>query len=73
MPTVEERLAKRVQSHRERQGWNRRELAERADVDAATVTTVEAGRGAHVSTVVKLAEALGVMPGALLDAEREVA
>ena len=41
--------------------------------DAATVTNVEAGRGAHVSTVVKLAEALGVMPGALLDAEREVA
>jgi len=46
---------------REAKGWNRRELAEAAGVDPATITRLEQGKrdDPHASTITLLAMALG--------------
>ena len=46
--------------------WTQAELANRAGVTQATVVRAEAGKPIRISTVRKLAEALGVQPHALL-------
>jgi transcriptional regulator with XRE-family HTH domain len=53
---------------RRRKGWNQREMAARAGVTQATIVRLERGAvDANISTIRKVAEALGVSPGELLD------
>ena len=49
-----------VAEERRRRRWPARELARRARVSTATVTNVEAGRGASLDTYARLAVALGL-------------
>jgi transcriptional regulator with XRE-family HTH domain len=52
---------------RQRRGWTQRELAERAGVTQTTIVRLEGGRSeAMISTIRKIAEALGVPPSEIL-------
>jgi len=64
-------IGRRVRAARQRLELTQEELAERVDMEAATVRAVEAGRrGLSVESLVRLAEALHVSPGALLEDPR---
>lgn len=55
-------------------GWKQADLAKRAKVGLATIQRLERGRGplmAHVSTVLKIEEALGKAGIALVEANEE--
>jgi transcriptional regulator with XRE-family HTH domain len=51
-------------------GVTQAELAERAGFSTLTVLRAENGRPVNTTTLVKLADALGVPPSALLEGER---
>jgi transcriptional regulator with XRE-family HTH domain len=52
---------------RRRKGWTQRDLAQAAGVTQTTIVRLEKGkRGAMISTIRKVAEALGVPPAELL-------
>jgi DNA-binding Xre family transcriptional regulator len=57
----------RVDELAERKGWNARRLAEKAGVDIKTARNILTGRATRVDleTIERLADALGVEPGAL--------
>jgi DNA-binding Xre family transcriptional regulator len=57
----------RVDELAERKGWNARRLAEKAGVDIKTARNILTGQATRVDleTIGKLADALGVEPGAL--------
>jgi DNA-binding Xre family transcriptional regulator len=57
----------RVDELAERKGWNARRLAEKAGVDIKTARNILTGRATRVDleTIGRLADALGVEPGAL--------
>jgi transcriptional regulator with XRE-family HTH domain len=61
-------LAANVRRRRERLGISQEDLADRAQLDTRFVRRVEASRGidVRISTLAKLARALGCTPGALL-------
>jgi transcriptional regulator with XRE-family HTH domain len=50
-----------VRYQRRLRGWNQEELAQRADLQQRTVSSIETGRSnPHPKTLLKLAQALGV-------------
>ena len=57
----------RVDELAERKGWNARRLAEKAGVDIKTARNILTGKATRVDleTIGRLADALGVEPGAL--------
>jgi DNA-binding Xre family transcriptional regulator len=57
----------RVDELAERKGWNARRLAEKAGVDIKTARNILTGQATRVDleTIGRIAEALGVEPGAL--------
>lgn len=60
-------IAWRVDELAKRRGWNARELASRAGVDVKTARNILTGQATRVDleTIGKVADALGVPPGAL--------
>lgn len=53
-------------------GWTQEELAERADVSVGTVSGIEAGTNGYSSeSLHKLADALGIQAGMILDVNPE--
>ena len=60
-------IAWRVDELAARRGWGSRELAREAGLDEKTVRGILTGRASRVDlrTIARLAEALGVTPGAL--------
>lgn len=53
---------------RNERGWNNKEVSERAGVAEATLSYWKHGkRTLHLSSIMKIAEALGVTPGAIID------
>ncbi|MGE5280836.1 MAG: helix-turn-helix domain-containing protein [Chloroflexota bacterium] len=63
------KIAWRVEELTAQRGWGARRLAEEAGLDQKTVRNIIAGRATRVdlSTIERLARALGVGPGALWD------
>ena len=58
-----------IQIVREAAGLSKKELAKRAGISTATVYAFEDGYlGVRISTILKIANALGVPPGTLLPA-----
>lgn len=61
-------LGSNLRTARKQREWTQEELAERSGVQAGEISRLEAGkRDPQVSTVEKLAAALEVPPGRLLD------
>ena len=67
MPVVGN-LGQNLRAARETREWTQEELGQRSGVQAGEISRIEAGkRDPRVSTVEKLARAIGVPPGRLLD------
>lgn len=67
-------LAAKLRQHREAAGHSQESLARHAAVSTGTVAKIEQGRTEPTVAVVRrLARALGVQPGALLDEREQVA
>lgn len=62
-------LGPRVRRLRELQGQTQEKLAELAGVSVFSVSRIEGGSGADVDTICRIAAALGVAPGVLIDPE----
>ncbi|MCS6864824.1 MAG: helix-turn-helix transcriptional regulator [Gemmataceae bacterium] len=62
-------IAYRLRTLREAAGLSQQEVAERADLSLSLITKIEQARKAdpRASTLIALAEALGVRPGQLID------
>ncbi len=62
-------LARRLKALRERAGLSQQDVAVRGDLSLSLVAKLEQGKKAdpRASTILALADALGVKPGALLD------
>ena len=62
-------LARRLKALREQAGLSQQDVAVRGDLSLSLVAKLEQGKKAdpRASTILALAEALGVKPGALLD------
>ncbi len=56
----------RLREWRQRRLLSQEELADKADVGTATIARIEAGQGARLSTLRKLATALEITPDELL-------
>jgi len=56
----------RLREWRQRRLLSQEELADKADVGTATIARIEAGQGARLSTLRKLADALEITPDELL-------
>lgn len=62
-------LANEIRAERARRNYTQGELAERAGLHRATIARLEAGtRSADIIQLIAIADALGVDPGAMLDA-----
>lgn len=61
-------LGKNLRTQRLAAGKTQTALANAAGVSLRTVQEIEAGKGTTVTTVIALADALGLTPGSLLDA-----
>jgi transcriptional regulator with XRE-family HTH domain len=59
----------RLKEWRQRRLLTQEELAKKSGVGTATVARIEAGQGARLSTLRKLAEGLEVSPDQLIGAE----
>ena len=59
--------APRLRYWRERRFLTQEQLAERAGVTSATISRLEQGQSARLTTLVKLAKALEIEPGALVE------
>lgn len=67
MPPLK-RMAKRIQQLRESRGWSQVALAERAGISREYLARLETGRqDPRVSVLAKIAKALKVKVGALVD------
>lgn len=65
---IRERLAQRVRAYRKERRWSQEELADRAELHRTFVSQIErATQGATIDTVARLAAALEVRFGDLLD------
>jgi transcriptional regulator with XRE-family HTH domain len=61
-------LGSNLRAARKRRGWTQEELSEHSDVQQGEISRIEAGkRNPNVSTLEKLAVALEVSPGQLLE------
>ena len=61
-------LSRNVKAARNKREWTQEELSQCSGVQACEISRIEAGkRDPRVSTVEKLARALGLSPGRLLD------
>ena len=61
-------LGRNVRRFREARGWSQEGLAERADLHRTYISGIERGiRNPTLTIIFKLANALGVEPGALVD------
>lgn len=58
--------APRLKAYRERAVITQEDLARRSGVAVVTISRIESGQGARISTIRKLAEALDVEPGELV-------
>lgn len=68
MPHIYERLGKKLRVERDRLGWTQEELAEKAGLHAAFIGQIERNKKkVSLDTVEKLACALNVSPGFLLN------
>jgi transcriptional regulator with XRE-family HTH domain len=66
--TISERFAENLARHRQERGLSQEELAARADIHRTQISLIEGGkRMPRLDTLVKLAGALGVEPGDLLE------
>ncbi len=66
--TISERFAENLARHRQECGLSQEELAARADIHRTQISLIESGkRMPRLDTLVKLAGALGIEPGDLLD------
>ena len=64
---LKQRVADRIKQLRNKRGWNQEELAHRAGLGRSFVGIIETGRkDLRISTLAKLADALGVPITALL-------
>lgn len=65
---ISERFAQNLARQRQARGLSQEELAGRADIHRTQISLIEGGkRMPRLDTLVKLAGALGVEPGALLE------
>jgi transcriptional regulator with XRE-family HTH domain len=64
MPSVRTDVVKRL---RESKGWGQEMLAEKSITSLKTINSIESGAQARLSTIAKVARALGVEPGDLID------
>jgi transcriptional regulator with XRE-family HTH domain len=65
---IRERLAKNLRQLRQKKGWSQEAFADEASLHRTYVSDLERGaRNPTISVVDKLATALGVTPGRLLD------
>lgn len=65
---IRERLGKNVKRLRQDKGWSQEDYADRAGIHRTYVSDIERGaRNPTITVVEKLAEPLGIQPGALLD------
>lgn len=65
---IQARLGQNVRRLREAKGWSQEDYADRAGIHRTYVSDIERGkRNPTVSVVEKLAKALEVSPGLLLD------
>lgn len=65
---IRARLGQNVRKLREARGWSQEDYADRAGIHRTYVSDIERGRrNPTVSVVAKLAKALNVPPGKLLD------
>ena len=61
-------LGSNLRAARKKRGWTQEDLAERSGVHAGEISRMESGkRDPQVSTVEKLAAALEIRPGQLLE------
>jgi transcriptional regulator with XRE-family HTH domain len=65
-------IGPRIQRLRAENGLTQAQLAEGAGLSIASVSRLESGKGADVDTICRIAAALGVVPGRLLDPEGSV-
>lgn len=56
-----------IKELREKQGLSQEQLAEKAGVAQSTIHYIENGNNPRTETLIKIAAALGVKPGELLD------
>ncbi|WP_089214156.1 helix-turn-helix domain-containing protein [Sphingopyxis indica] len=65
---IRERLAKNLRLLRQEKGWSQEAFADEADLHRTYISDLERGaRNPTITVVDKLANALGVTPGRLLD------
>lgn len=65
-------VGSRIRARREELGLSQERLGEAAGLHRVTIVNIEAGESRpNVDTLVRLAHALGVQPGALLDEPAE--
>lgn len=65
---IRQKLGKNLRRERDKQGWSQEELAHQADIHRTYISDLERGaRNPTVMVVDKLAKALDVSMGALLD------
>ena len=65
---IRERLARNLRLHRQEKGWSQEAFADEADLHRTYISDLERGaRNPTISVVDKVATALGVAPGRLLD------
>ena len=65
---IRERLARNLRRLRQKKGWSQEEFAFQAGVHRTYVSDLErVARNPTITVVEKLAKALGVKPGVLLD------
>ncbi|MEQ1726100.1 MAG: helix-turn-helix transcriptional regulator [Sphingopyxis sp.] len=65
---IRERLAKNLRQLRQKKGWSQEAFADEAGLHRTYISDLERGaRNPTISVVDKLAAALGVTPGRLLD------
>lgn len=61
-------LGRNLKAAREAREWSQEDLAHQAGIQPADISRIEAGkRDLRLSTIEKLAKALGIPPGRLLD------
>lgn len=65
---IRERLARNLRRLRQKKGWSQEEFAFEAELHRTYISDLErVARNPTITVVEKLAKALGVKPGALLD------
>ena len=60
-------IGKRVAAHRAFRGWSQDQLAKAASLNPKTISELESARPSKTETVLRVAQALGIPAGALLD------